>query len=318
MSGELPYEAATLLNRRFFLVYWYPTLLSFLAGLLLYSWPKDWRPLNNYFSISDSGYSGSQLEIILWTLLFTLVTAHLLQAFSNTFIQFWEGYLPQSFWEWYKDKKRVEERWKQLKKARATSSTNNPKLYASLHEQLFSGYPTRVDRLLPTQLGNVLRASEDYALCTYGMDIVFWWPRLWLILPDTVQKQIDESQAPMLALLNFATGIGVISIVGSIYLGMQYMGSWGYWAFLAAFTTLMVGITLTNLAYRGAVSHAKVYGVLIRSAVDTYRFDLLKALHHPMPSNQSEEKVLWRKLIGWIYLNERDNVPPYVQDQSKP
>lgn len=318
MPGELPYEAATLLNRRFILVYWYPTLLSFLAGLLLYSWPKNWEPLNQYFSISDSGVSSSQLGIILGTLLLTLVIAHLLQAFSYPFVQFWEGYRPQSLWKLYKNKKRVEEKWKQLKKERAAASTNNPKLYASLHEQLFSGYPSRADRLLPTQLGNVLRASEDYALFTYGMDAVFWWPRLWLILPEAVQKQIDNSETPMFALLNFITEIGVISVIGSIYLGMQYTGPWGLWAFLAACITLLAGITLTTLAYRGAVSHAKVYGVLIRSAVDTYRFYLLKALHQPMPSNLSEEKKLWGDLMRWTYLNELDNIPPYVHDQGKP
>ncbi|MCO5382623.1 MAG: hypothetical protein NHB15_11435 [Methanosarcina barkeri] len=171
--------------------------------------------------------------------------------------------------------------------------------------------------MLPTQLGNVLRASEDYALCTYGMDIVFWWPRLWLILPEAVQKQIDNSETPMIALLNFITEIGVISVIGSIYLGMQYTGPWRLWAFLAACMTLIVGITLTTLAYRGAVSHAKVYGVLIRSAVDTYRFDLLKALHQPMPSNLSEEKKLWEDLMKWTYLNERNNTQSYVHDQSK-
>lgn len=316
MSGEFPYEAVTLLNRRFFIVYWYPTLLSFLAGLLLYSWPEDWEPLSQYFSIPNSKVSSPQLDIILWTLLLTLVLAHLLQAFSHPFVQFWEGYQPQSLWNWYKNKRRVEEKWKQLKKERATASTNNPKLYASLHEQLFSEYPSRADRLLPTQLGNVLRASEDYTLCTYGMDIVFWWPRLWLILPDTVQKQIDDSQAPMLALLNFTTQIGVISIVSSIYLGMKYTGPWQLWAFLAAFAVLIAGIILTTLAYRGAVSHAKVYGVLIRSAVDTYRFDLIKALHQPIPLNLYEEKKLWKNLMGWTYLNDLDNPLPYLNDQK--
>lgn len=316
MSGELPYEAATLLNRRFFLVYWYPTLLSFLAGLLLYSWPKDWEPLNQYFSISDSGISSSQLEIILETLLLTLVLAHLLQAFSHSFVQFWEGYQPQWLWKW--NEKRVEEKWKKLKKERAAASTSNPKLYASFHEQLFSEYPSQKDRLLPTQLGNVLRASEDYALYTYGMDAVFWWPRLWLILPEAVQKQIDDSQAPMLALLNFTTGIVIVTVFGSIYLGKQFVDLWGFWwAILVACITLIAGITLTTLAYQGAVSHAKIYGVLIRSAVDTYRLDLLKALNQPTPSNLSEEKKLWDDLIRWTYLSELDNSLPYLHDQNK-
>jgi nitric oxide synthase oxygenase domain/subunit len=75
-------------------------------------------------------------------------------------------------------------------------------------------------------------------------------------------------------------------------------------AFLAAGITLIVGVDLTALAYQGAVSHAKVYGVLIRSAVDTYRFDLLKAIHQSMPLDLAEEKKLWNTLMRWLYLNE--------------
>ena len=61
-------------------------------------------------------------------------------------------------------------------------------------------------------------------------------------------------------------------------------------AFLAAYLTLIAGIALTALAYQGTIPHAKVYEVLITSAVDIYRFNLLKALHQPMPLDLTEEK----------------------------
>lgn len=318
MSGEFPDSVATLFDRRFFLAYWYPTLLSFSVGLLVYSWPKDWKPLYLYLSVSQNGSSGSQasfhLEIILATLLLTLVIAYLLQAFSHALVQFWEGYWPKLLWNRYKSARGVKDRWVKLKKERA-NARNNPTLHALLHEQLFYGYPSQEDKLLPTQLGNILRAAEDYAKSNYGMDVVFWWPRLWLILPEPVQHEIEDSQTPMISLLNLATQLVVISSAGFFYLCWQYKGSWGLFAFLAASITLIVGIALTAFAYRGAVSHAKVYGALIRSVVDTYRFDLLRALHQPMPSNLNEEKKLWDDLIRWIYLNEQGNVPSYVHGQ---
>jgi hypothetical protein len=321
MSGEFPDSAATLFDRRFFLAYWYPTLLSFSAGLLIYSWPQDWKPLDLYFSASQNGTSGSQpsfhLEIILVTLLLTLVFAHLLQAFSHPLVQFWEGYWPKSLWDRYKSAKGVNDGWVKLKKER-TNARNNPTLHSLLHEQLFYGYPSQEDQLLPTQLGNILRAAEDYAKSNYGMDVVFWWPRLWLILPETVQQEIEDSQTPMISLLNLATQQIVISSAGFFYLCWQYKGSWGLLAILAAFITLIVGITLTAFAYHGAVSHAKIYGTLIRSVVDTYRFDLIRTLHQPLPSNLDEEKKLWDYLIRWVYLNERESIPSYVHDQSKP
>lgn len=321
MSGEFPDSVATLFDRRFFLAYWYPTILSFLAGLLIYSWPKDWKPLDLYISVSQNGSSGSQpsfhFEVILATLILTLIIAHLLQAFSHSLVQFWEGYWPKSLWNRYKNIRGVNNRWVKLKKER-TNAKNNPALYASIHEQLFYEYPSQEDKLLPTQLGNILRAAEDYAKSNYGMDAVFWWPRMWLILPETVQHEIEDSQTPMISLLNLATQLVVISFAGFFYLCWQYKGSWGLFAFLAAFITLIVGITLIAFAYHGAASHAKVYGTLVRSVVDNYRFDLLRTLRQPRPANLDEEKKLWDYLIRWVYLSERENIPAYVHDQSNP
>ncbi|MGB9929096.1 MAG: hypothetical protein ACPK85_11940 [Methanosarcina sp.] len=310
MLGTFLDKAASLLDRQFLLAYWYPALLSLSLGLLLFSWPNEWNPLNEYFSALQSGSFSSQLMIILGTLLLTLFLAYLLQAFSLPFVQFWEGYWPESFWKWYMADN-VEQNWKELKKKRVDASSKNPILYASLQEQLFYGYPSQKDRLLPTQLGNIIRAAEDYAQSRYGMDTVFWWPRLWLLLPESVKQQIDSSLAPMIFLLNLTTQLGILSIIGSIYLFMQYWGPWKLWAIPVSFTTLIVGITLTTLTYRGALYQAKAYGVLIRSAVDNYRFDLLKTLHQKIPKTLSDEKKLWEDLVRWIYLNEQRKAPFY-------
>lgn len=318
MLGEFLDKAASFLDRRFLLAYWFPTLISLSVGLLIYSWPKDWEPLNHYFSALMSENYSSPLMIILGTLLLTLILAYILQAFSHAFVQFWEGYWPKSLWDLYKDLIGVNETWNKLKQKRITASKNDQTLYASLQEKLFFEYPYKEERLLPTKLGNVLRASEDYAETTYGMDVVFWWPRLWIILPEDVKQQIDDSQAPIIALINLATQLGIFTLIGFIYLCIQFRELWGIWACVAACVTLILGLILTFLSYRGAVSQAKVYGLLIRSAVDIYRFDLLKALHQSIPSNLSEEKRLWDKMNKWVYLVDPRYAPPYALDQSKP
>lgn len=340
MLGEFLDKTVSFFDRRFILAYWFPTLLSLSLGLIIFSWPKNWLPLNQYFSALKSGDYSSQLMIILGTLLFTLVFAYLLQAFSHSFIQFWEGYWPKPLWNWYKNNvKGIDEKWMRLKKERQNAQerieiSKNPDLYttdqeyalrqehafsqkyAFLQEKLFYDYPSDKERLLPTHLGNVLRAAEDYAENTYGMHIIFWWPRLWLILPDAVKQQIDDALAPMVALLNLATQIGIMSLIGSVYLCAQYTGPWKIWAFTAACITLILGVIITTVAYRGAVSQAKIYGILIRSAVDIHRFDLLKFLHQPTPSNLVEEKILWENLFKWVYLNVQKN-PTYAHDKSE-
>lgn len=314
MLGEFLDKTASFLDRRFLLTYWFPSLISLSAGLLIFSWPKDWEPLNQYFSALQNGNFSFQLLVILGTLLLTLVLAYLLQVFSHSFVQFWEGYWPKSLWNLYKNNvSKVNKKWDKLKEERTNAAVNKLDSYPFLQEKLFYEYPTKEKRLLPTQLGNVLRAAEDYAETTYGMNVVFWWPRLWLILPQDVKQQVDDSLAPIIALLNLATQIGIVSSVGFIYLCMQYTGPWKFGAFLAASITLIVGLILTLAAYRGAVSQAKVYGILIRSVVDIYRFDLLKVLHQSIPSNLAEEKRLWENMIKWVYLIQPKNAPPYDQ-----
>jgi len=318
MLGEFLDKATSFFDRRFLMAYWFPTLISLLVGLLIYSLPENGEPLYKYFSALQSDSFSSQLILLLGTLLFTLVLAYLLQAFSHSFVQFWEGYWPKTFWNLYtNNRKRMNEIWDELKDERTSAAENKLNSYPFLQEKLFYEYPSKKERLLSTQLGNVLRAAEDYAETTYGMNVVFWWPRLWLIMPESVQKQIDDSETPIIALLNLATQLGIITLIGFIYLCIKYTGSWKLWIFHAAIITLILGLILTITAYRGAVSQAIVYGVLIRSTVDIYRFDLLKVLHQKLPSNLSEEKKLWDNMYKWVYLVQPRNAPPYTHDQTK-
>jgi hypothetical protein len=52
---------------------------------------------------------------------------------------------------------------------------------------------------MPTGLGSALRAAESYPDSDegWGLDAVFWWPRLCLLLPDSARKQAGEARASM-------------------------------------------------------------------------------------------------------------------------
>jgi len=47
----------------------------------------------------------------------------------------------------------------------------------------------------PTRLGNLIDAYEHYPERVYGMESVFYWPRLWLKLDSDVKEDIDGRQA---------------------------------------------------------------------------------------------------------------------------
>ena len=48
--------------------------------------------------------------------------------------------------------------------------------------------------LLPTRLGNALRAAETRAGEPYGLDAVVAWPRLYPLLPDGVRALVDDQR----------------------------------------------------------------------------------------------------------------------------
>jgi hypothetical protein len=47
----------------------------------------------------------------------------------------------------------------------------------------------------PTRLGNLIDAYEHYPQRVYGMESVFYWPRLWLKLDKDLKEDIDGRQA---------------------------------------------------------------------------------------------------------------------------
>ena len=47
----------------------------------------------------------------------------------------------------------------------------------------------------PTRVGNIIEASEAYPKVKYGLDAVFYWYRLWVVLDKDLREEIDNAQA---------------------------------------------------------------------------------------------------------------------------
>jgi hypothetical protein len=47
----------------------------------------------------------------------------------------------------------------------------------------------------PTRLGNLITAFESYADTRYGVQTMFWWYRLWLMLDKDLREELDSRQA---------------------------------------------------------------------------------------------------------------------------
>lgn len=161
--------------------------------------------------------------------------------------------------------------------------------------------PIREEDLLPSKLGNVLRAAEQYPY-KYGITAgIGLWTRLAVLLPSEISNALEENNNNLLFLLNSSLlsylsgfifiGFGSYSIIANGLLSKSQNES------------LIIGIiwlALGYLLYLLSIPVAKTLGLLIRSSFDLYRFDLLKQLNLPIPRTLSEEQRIWLKLSDFI------------------
>lgn len=47
----------------------------------------------------------------------------------------------------------------------------------------------------PTRLGNAIEAFETYSDIMYGLDAIFYWPRIWINLSKDLREELDTQQA---------------------------------------------------------------------------------------------------------------------------
>lgn len=58
-----------------------------------------------------------------------------------------------------------------------------------------TGQDIQTEAVLPTRLGNILHSYEDYPQSRYGMNSVFFWPRLWLVLDKDTRNEFNTITA---------------------------------------------------------------------------------------------------------------------------
>jgi hypothetical protein len=152
------------------------------------------------------------------------------------------------------------------------------------------------ERILPTALGNTLRAAEDTAGQRYGLDSVTLWPALYTVLSPAVKEAVDDSRNQMDIAARFCAVLVGCALAAAIML-------WRYPLWMIGF----IAVTLlgARFAYLAAVSAAEGYGVMIGLAFDRHRFDLLTALHLPLPPDSVTEHQVNQDFTERLYGDTR-------------
>jgi len=156
-------------------------------------------------------------------------------------------------------------------------------------------YPPANAELLPSKLGNIIRAFEYYPDTRYNIETITVWPRLLAVLPKSRVEAINAEKS----LMDFWLNLSLVLLISSLFWAVAI---WDtaiiFWPF--GILVLIGGILLGYGAYRAAIPSAIAWGYEVRTAFDLYRSDLLRKLGIQKPTSLSEEKSIWQKIF-WFF-----------------
>ena len=183
---------------------------------------------------------------------------------------------------------------------------------ASLEAAQHAAYPPlkHANRIMPTRLGNILRASELYPFDRYGMDSVVIWPRLWPLLPAEQAARVEEHKLSLDLMLLLSLLLGLFALVWCPVLAVT-TNRWDLVLFCAA------AWPLAWLIYLNALQAARAYAEQVNATFDLYRFALIDAIGLTQPTDGASERSLWDDLVQFYLRNlplERERVSRPLPD----
>lgn len=274
-----------------------PAFAFWLGGLLAWTWRFGLSSLTKWW---DSLSSVEQVAVLAGILLLIAASAAIMGRFELPLLRLLEGYWPQRLnflYRWLVTHQRnhyysLEQRWqtlaaKELSKLSATERIE----YVQLDYQLHTFPPDTAD-IMPTALGNRLRAAETWPHAKYGLDATISWPRLWLLLPEEARQDLTQTRA--------ALDSNVRLIAWSTLFLM-----WTFWAWWA----VPISLLAIFLTYRATVNTAEAYGDLLESVFDVYRTSLYNALRWPLPKTPKEERGVGSQVTEYLWRGSEQETP---------
>jgi hypothetical protein len=286
-----------------------PAFVFWLGGLATCIYRFGWNPLKDWVLKQPQSF---QVGLLIVGLIVIVTSAAIVQRFDRAMLRFLEGYWPK----WMKPLRRVltqryikqgqqnQQRWGELHgKLRVQEEDSRTPEELNEYFQLdwlIVHSPSKPNQFMPTRLGNLLRASEYRSRERYGLDAVVCWPRLWLLLPDSTRKELQEARAA----LNSAVRICLWSLLFLVWTPLAW------WAPLFA-------LPAAWLSYRMGLNTAAVYVDLLEAAFDVHRNLLYQSLRLKLPKNPIEELEDGKKLTQYLWREADPSMPDFYDPPAK-
>jgi hypothetical protein len=140
--------------------------------------------------------------------------------------------------------------------------------------------------VLPTRLGNAIRAFEMHAFTRWGLDGVAVWPRIEMLLSAEERELHTNAKIDFNVFLNAAAGsvgMGILLLV-DLVLNRPLSLEW-WWLYVGPFAT-------AYMLYRQTIGAAVRWGSEVRASVDLHRLALYERLGVRAPRDFTDERAL--------------------------
>jgi len=199
----------------------------------------------------------------------------------------------------------------------------------------------------PTRLGNLIESYEVYPEVKYGLDSVFYWYRLWLVLDKDTREELDNAQSMVDCAVYVVFVLGLSGLILFTYLFIDALGDFAHWldqpwlqwlaavrlSYLPSWPALILMGLLCFLSgfmlYRFSLPAHSQYGELFKAVFDQYRSKLQfddvvqeVAAIRGAPYVSLEQAQKYR--IAWLFLrwhrirDERDGKSYKIKDWPRP
>lgn len=166
----------------------------------------------------------------------------------------------------------------------------------AMAQEHLASYPSHKALVLPTRLGNALRALEKFGTDHYRLDSQSFYYELCAVVPGQSTRDLDQARAPVdffvsftgllaiLSLLSFVTGIANGSILSLII--------------------CLISLSLSRIAYLVAVQNMTDWRYAMQSMINVGRPKLAEALGYRLPETIDEEVAFWEALKEFLDYGE--------------
>jgi hypothetical protein len=170
------------------------------------------------------------------------------------------------------------------------NKTAPPEERARAAWRLDKWFPKQRDALLPTRLGNAIRAFERHSNARWGLDGVTVWPRIESLL-SAVERELEvDAKINFYVFTNASVGSILVGLCLIVDAGANHAHRpWLWWIYTLPFLVAYV-------LYRAAIGPAVDWGDVVRSSIDLHRLDLYEKLGVRRPVSFSDEREVAMKV----------------------